>query len=150
VIWWIVPGDFYRASKTLDKPVFVNINEVEKVCRCSHDETDDKRTEPIRNMPCYPPVHDYIHAHLPRYSLPRWSRRIRIRMETHAQPDSYMSKIITSSSAESSRQASLSPLASTSRVASRLAQRHSRTRSRVFDTTVLSCRMYAACFPFCM
>jgi hypothetical protein len=54
VIWWIVPGDFYRASKTLDKPVFVNINEVEKVCRCSHDETSDKRTKPIRNLPCYP------------------------------------------------------------------------------------------------
>jgi hypothetical protein len=58
VIWWIVPRDFYRASKTLDKPVFVNINEVEKICRRSHDETGESRSVFNCLSPSFP---DYIH-----------------------------------------------------------------------------------------
>ena len=33
----LVPRDFDGASKALDKPVLVTVNEVEKVCRGSHD-----------------------------------------------------------------------------------------------------------------
>ena len=129
VIWWIVPGDFYRVSETLDESVFVNINEVEKVCGCSHDETRKSRTL-IAVLPfkLFPRLHDFSTS---KYTFPCYRLGITYWYRKFAELDGQSTVVGIPCSSTSS----FSPSPEPSRVfASRLTQ--SRTCSRVLESTL--------------